>query len=411
MTSTVQSIKSFSEPLVAQHRGVLETLDGIACKGLDHSLNAIHHTAKAVNGTRTSVEAGVASARSSADAHLAMLESTALALAAPVIVSSVNAVDDAIERFIPASPVDAAASTEDQEGEDAGEQAPEYQFATLPESPKVAPSALPKYNEDEAEANAAAAAASPPAATPFGTETKKLLKQIEAVCTKAQFRARARALVQVQHASARTEAVVAQLKANTVDLLAYAKKIGADGYGYVTSEEAAADVKEVAAKASAVAADVAGSAAAKAEEVVPAPVVDQAKRIAEMLTAYYATGLDLAKQHEVAERVTTAAAVFYGHVERLTRGPHRDQVLAFLLRRTEADAAAAPGAAGADGGSPPSVELQDLASASLDDGAEETEAEVVTEDVEAAADSQVAVAAEEGGATVAATNAAGSVEM
>jgi len=405
VTSTVQSIKTLSEPLVAQHRDVLVSLDGYACKGLDHSLNAIHNTAKTVNvtiaavenkvsATRTSVEATVASARSSADAHLATIESTALALAAPVIVSSVNAVDNAIERFIPSSSggatatttEDAAATTDaadaDSTGEDAGEQVPEYQFAPLPVSPKSA-SALPMYNEDEAAANTAAAAADAaaaaagPAAAPFGTETKKLLKQIEAVCTKAKFRARERALAQVQYATARTEAVVTQLKTNTVDLLAYAKKIGADGYGYVTSEEAAADAKAAAAKASEVAAEVAAKAkvvsaavVTKAEEAMPAPVVDQAKRVATMLTAYYAAGLDLAKQHEVAEKVTDAAAVFYGHVERLTRGEHRDQVLAFLLRRTQADAAAAAAAAasgGGGGGGAAAAEenVDDLASATL----------------------------------------------
>merc|ERR1712166_1273251 len=108
----------------------------------------------------------------------------------------------------------------------------------------------------------------------------------------------------------------------------------------------------------------------KAEEAMPAPVVDQAKRVATMLTAYYAAGLDLAKQHEVAEKVTDAAAVFYGHVERLTRGEHRDQVLAFLLRRTQADAAAAAAAAasgGGGGGAAAAAEenVDDLASANL----------------------------------------------
>merc|ERR1712166_442432 len=104
----------------------------------------------------------------------------------------------------------------------------------------------------------------------------------------------------------------------------------------------------------------------KAEEAMPAPVVDQAKRVATMLTAYYAAGLDLAKQHEVAEKVTDAAAVFYGHVERLTRGEHRDQVLAFLLRRTQADAAAAASGGGGGGGAAAAEEnVDDLASATL----------------------------------------------
>merc|ERR1711935_255666 len=86
-----------------------------------------------------------------------------------------------------------------------------------------------------------------------------------------------------------------------------------------------------------------------------------------MLTAYYAAGLDLAKQHEVAQKVTDAAAIFYGHVERLTRGEHRDQVLAFLLRRTEADAAAAASGGGGGGGGAAAAEenIDDLASAIL----------------------------------------------
>jgi len=395
VASTVESLKAFSEPLVEQHRAALVTLDAYACKGLDSSLNAIHNTAKTVNATRTSVESTVASARVSADAHLATIESTALALAAPAIVSSVNAVDNAIDRFIPStlstpSTTTAAAAAADK--------APEYQFAPLPSSPK-SPSALPKYTEDEAEANAVASAA--PAA-PFGSETKKWLQQIEAVCTTAQFRVRERALTQVQFATARTETVVAQLKTNTVDLLAYAKKIGADGYGYVTSEEAAADAKVVAVKASKAAADLAAktkaattAAVAKAEAAMPAPVIDQAKRVAELLTEYYAKGLNLAKEHEVTGKVSAAAAVFYGHVERLTRGPHRDQILAFLLRRTQADAATADEAA-ADGGGGGAA-AADPASPAPDESEVGVEADVEAE-AEAAVHAEVeeAVVIEEG---------------
>lgn len=398
VASTVESLKAFSEPLVEQHRAALVTLDAYACKGLDSSLNAIHNTAKTVNATRTSVESTVASARVSADAHLATIESTALALAAPAIVSSVNAVDNAIDRFIPSTLSTPSTTTAAAAAAAAADKAPEYQFAPLPSSPK-SPSALPKYAEDEAEANAVASAA--PAAT-FGSETKKLLQQIEAVCTKAQFRVRERALTQVQFATARTETVVAQLKTNTVDLLAYAKKIGADGYGYVTSEEAAADAKVVAVKASKAAADLAAktkaattAAVAKAEAAMPAPVIDQAKRVAELLTEYYAKGLNLAKEHEVTGKVSAAAAVFYGHVERLTRGPHRDQILAFLLRRTQADAATADEAA-ADGGGGGAA-AADPASPAPDESEVGVEADVEAE-AEAAVHAEVeeAVVIEEG---------------
>merc|ERR1712166_1062981 len=130
----------------------------------------------------------------------------------------------------------------------------------------------------------------------------------------------------------------------------------------------------------------------KAEEAMPAPVVDQAKRVATMLTAYYAAGLDLAKQHEVAEKVTDAAAVFYGHVERLTRGEHRDQVLAFLLRRTQADAAAAAAAAsgGGGGGGAAAAEenVDDLASATLVPAEANVEVEAEANAVQVEADEE-----------------------
>lgn len=388
VNSAVTQIVQLGEPIARQHSAVLESIDTLACQSLDSALNAIHTTAKTINDTRNSVETkvaatrsmvqttvvstrttveahaapyrtmvvdSVAQARNTVDTNLAYVERTALLVTAPLVIASVNVVDSAIDRLIPGVENSNATGTHTRAGtgtgtttastgpgaeEEAADEdepaAPEYQFAPLPPSPSAS----------------SAERAAPPAyvaPTPFGAETRKLLKQIEAVCTKAQFRAKQQALVRVQYATARTEAVVAQLKTNTVDLLAYARQIGANGYGYVTSDEAVTNAKIAATNAQAVAVQMTAkasaasqSAVAQAEVLLPPGTVEgakaAAKKAASLLTAYYAKGADLAEQHQMVEKVTEAATVFYGHVERLTRGEHRDRILAFLvdtLQKTE----------------------------------------------------------------------------
>lgn len=168
-------------------------------------------------------------------------------------------------------------------------------------------------------------------------------------------------------------------------MIAYAKEIGADGYGYVTSEEAAADAVAfpgvVAAKVTQATADVKAQAsvvvgqvtdvvgqvtdnltkvtadakvqvAAATSQVVAkvdtlkAKATEHAQLITDLLTAYYAQHrLQFAQSNpDLNEKLTEAAQIFYGHVARLAESPYAAQILEFLQRKT-----GYPGAGAADG--------------------------------------------------------------